>query len=129
MSVSAQSSTGHHCPTMREHAGRSRSSGQHKNYALKIDDKAVRQPLRASQRASTAAQRVMWRHRAASISEKPLSEVSASDHGCAHCGHTPATISHVEAKTLSHQMPPARPRVFVRRTDLGDMTRRRLWTC
>jgi Fe-S-cluster containining protein len=57
--------------------------------------------LKASQRAKTVAQRVIWLQRAASAWAKPIEAVSACRTGCSHCCQIPVTISLVEAQLLS----------------------------
>jgi Fe-S-cluster containining protein len=57
--------------------------------------------LKASQRAKTVAQRVIWLQRAASAWAKRMEAVSACRTGCSHCCQIPVTISLVEAQLLS----------------------------
>lgn len=57
--------------------------------------------LQASQRASSARQRVVWLHRTASAWAEPLQAVSACRTGCSHCCHIPVTITRVEADLIA----------------------------
>ncbi|KWT71765.1 MULTISPECIES: YkgJ family cysteine cluster protein [unclassified Variovorax] len=67
--------------------------------------------IRASQKARTAAQRVVWLQRAASARAKPMEAVSACRNGCSHCCHIPVTISRTEAELIGTAVrrSPARP--------------------
>jgi hypothetical protein len=78
--------------------------------------------LKVSQKASTAAQRIVWLQRAASAWAKPLEEVAACRRGCAHCCHIAVTISSVEAALIGRHVgkKPAEPAHSVRIGALTD---------
>jgi Fe-S-cluster containining protein len=79
--------------------------------------------LKASQKAKTVAQRVIWLQRAASAWAKPMEAVTACRTGCSHCCHIPATISLVEAQLLGRASGrvPSAPRRSIRVTDENSM--------
>jgi len=56
--------------------------------------------LKASQKAKTVAQRVIWLQRAASAWARPMEALSACRAGCSHCCQIPVTISLIEARLL-----------------------------
>lgn len=56
--------------------------------------------LKASQKAQTVAQRVIWLQRAASAWARPMEALSACRAGCSHCCQIPVTISLIEARLL-----------------------------
>ena len=81
------------------------------------------QLVKASQRASSASQRVVWLHRAASAWAKPLEAVAACRKGCSHCCNTPVTISGIEADLIGRHagIAPARPAQSVRLQDFENL--------
>lgn len=64
-------------------------------------DPAAQPLIRAAQRASTSAQRIVWLQRAASAWARPFETVAACQKGCAHCCHIPVTLSRSEADLIS----------------------------
>lgn len=81
-----------------------------------VSNPAVGPLVKAAQKGSTAAQRVVWLQRAASAWAQPLQDVAACRRGCAHCCHIPVTISGVEAALIGRYIgrAPARPGTSVR---------------
>lgn len=79
--------------------------------------------IKAAQQASSASQRVIWLHRAASAWSTPLQALAACRQGCAHCCHIPVTISSVEADLIGRRMGrrPARPAQAVRLQEFDDL--------
>ena len=79
--------------------------------------------IKASQKAKTVAQRVIWLQRAASAWAKPMKEVSACRMGCSHCCHIPVTISLVEAQLLGRASgrTPNPPDRSIRLTDQSSL--------
>lgn len=83
----------------------------------------AQQLVKASQKASSASQRVIWLHRAATAWSKPLEPVAACHKGCAHCCHIPVTISSIEADLIGRRvgLKPARPTHSVRLQAFADL--------
>lgn len=75
--------------------------------------------LKASQKAKTVEQRVIWLQRAASTWAKPMEALSACRAGCSHCCQIPVTISLVEARLLGRASGriPSAPKRSMRVTD------------
>jgi Fe-S-cluster containining protein len=84
---------------------------------------STNQLIKASQRASSASQRVVWLHRAASAWSTPLQAVAACSQGCSHCCNTPVTISSLEADLIDRRTgsKPAKPAHAVRLQDFPDL--------
>lgn len=86
-------------------------------------DAATKPLLKASQKAKTAAQRMIWLPRADLAWATPMKAVAACRTGCSHCCQIPVTISLIEAHLLgraSGRMPSA-PSRSVRITDQVSM--------
>jgi hypothetical protein len=84
-----------------------------------VPDPRVHQLIKASQRASTASQRIVWLHRAASAWAAPMEATSGCRNGCSHCCHISVTISKIAADMLS---PWARRSADERRLSDDDIT-------
>lgn len=90
--------------------------------AAAVQDPNAQRLVQASQRASSASQRVVWLHRAASAWSSPLEATAACRKGCSHCCNIPVTITSIEADLIGRKTgrKPAAPAQPVRLQDFHD---------
>lgn len=79
-------------------------------------DASPNQLIRASQRARTVEQRIVWLQRAADAWSRPLEGIAACRKGCSHCCQIPVTISRTEANLIGRfiNRKPTDPAISIR---------------